>query len=203
MHRTITTILSALSLSASCLAGEGSLTVSEIFCSMPDSIMPYMHPSQRKELIDIKRIEPDSIASCNTTLGIVSLTRLSDDILTLKLSDNSRIEIGRLDDDHFLFITTYGAPLQESRCTVYNKDWSDKRTLNLEEFDIPTPTDSTETIEEIVSNAEFILVSATITDNPQELCIRYNIPLMYSDDKQTYEKHRLQRNVKWNGKTFN
>ena len=62
-------------------------TVTDMFIDMPDSIIPYIDSKQRKELVELKQMEPDSSATIGNNLGKIKLTRLSDSILTLQLSE--------------------------------------------------------------------------------------------------------------------
>ena len=205
IRKNIVILFSFIIFSANCHANSGSLSVAELFCSMPDSILPYMNAAQRKELIDMKEIEPDNDAHINTALGEVYITRLSTDLLTLKLSDNSSLEIGKLDSTNILLIKTYGAPLQESKCTIYNNLWQKKENIvfstdNLPEF---SDTEKKDSLDDIISNAEFIIISVSFTDSPQELKIKFNIPLSYSEDNNKTIYSILQTNVKWANKRFN
>lgn len=205
MRKTIITLIFILLFSTNGMAENGGTTLSEFFLNMPDSMMPYLPMSQRKELVDIKNMEPDSIATVSTALGEVRMTRLTDNVLTLQLSENSRIEIGRMDGSRFLCINTYGAPLQESKCRIYGSDWKELETVDFSATDLPKPTDKEEADqqEELLSNAEFTLVSVTMTDTPRELNVKYDIPLTYKDDNNDTTEQYLQRNIKWKGGSFN
>ena len=205
MHKHIITLISLLILSANCHADNCSVSVAELFCSMPDSILPYMSATQRKELVDMKKIEPDSASHINTTLGEVCITRLSADLLTLKLSDNSSLEIGILDSTNVLLIKSYGAPLQESKCTIYNNQWQKKEEVCFSTDNLPKPSDSekSDTLSELIDNAEFLLISVAFTDCPQELNIKFNIPLSYREDDDKATPSLLQTNVKWEDGKFN
>ena len=109
------------------------LTVAELFISMPDSVLPYISQQQRKEIVELKKMEPDSIASYNTPLGEVRMTRMTDEILTLQLSEHNVMELGILSPDTIMLIKTYGAPTQESTCYTYTTDWKLVNT-SLNEF---------------------------------------------------------------------
>jgi len=205
MRKSLFIIMITLLSSVNCLAEEGSsLAVSELFYNMPDSILPYMPQNLRKDLVSLKNMEPDSTATVETSIGNVKMTRLTNDILTLQLSDNSSLEIGRLDNDNILLINTYCAPLPESKCCIYNNEWSKKRTVNFSIEDLPMPQgeEDKEKISKIISEADFILISATITENPREITLQYNVPFSYKDDNNEAIKHFLQRNVKWNKGTL-
>ena len=56
---------------------------------------------------------------------------------------------------------------------------------------------------EMMRLLEFSLISASIATIPDELIIKLNTPLVTTEEKKKFDTITLQRNVKWNGKTFN
>jgi hypothetical protein len=56
---------------------------------------------------------------------------------------------------------------------------------------------------EMMRLLEFSLISASIATIPDELIIKLNTPLVTTEEKKKFDAITLQRNVKWNGKTFN
>ena len=179
-------------------------TVSDMFMDMPDSITPYINDNQRKELIELKKMEPDSIATINSTFGKVKLTRLSDSVLTIQLSDYNILELGKLDNNMFVFIKTYGAPLQESVCYIVDKTWKKVGVVDFSDIDFTQKSDSVseQVQKDILQLLEFPLVSASIADTPDELILKLNTPLATTEEKKKFDELKLQRSVKWTGKTF-
>ena len=167
--------------------------IAEKFINMPDTILPYLFTQERKDLIELKKMEPDSTASVNAPLGKIEMIRLTDNILSLRLSEHNSLEMGMISPDTLYVIKTYGAPLQESVCTLYNNIWKKIRTFDFANTDFK---DCSELI-------EFPLVSATIGNTPYELMLQLNIPLLTQEDKEKSKSKTMQRNVKWNGQTFN
>jgi hypothetical protein len=180
-------------------------TVTDMFIDMPDSIIPYIDSKQRKELVELKQMEPDSTATIGNNLGKIKLTRLSDSILTLKLSECNTIELGKLEDNKFVFIKTYGAPLQESLCCIIDNKWRKNKMVDFSDINFIQESDSIPELEqrEMMRLLEFSLISASIATIPDELIIKLNTPLVTTEEKKKFDAITLQRNVKWNGKTFN
>ena len=179
--------------------------VTDMFIDMPDSIIPYIDSKQRKELVELKQMEPDSTATIGNNLGKIKLTRLSDSILTLQLSECNTIELGKLEDNKFVFIKTYGAPLQESLCCIIDNKWRKIKMVDFSDINFIQESDSIPELEqrEMMRLLEFSLISASIATIPDELIIKLNTPLVTTEEKKKFDAIILQRNVKWNGKTFN
>lgn len=179
-------------------------TVSDMFIYMPDSIIPYTNNSQRRELIELKKMEPDSIATTNSTFGKIKLTRLSDYILTLYLSDHNKLELGKLDDNKFVYIKTYGAPIQESICYIIDKTWNKVEVVDFSDIDFFNKSDSISEQEQkdLLDLLEFPLISASIADTPDVMILELNTALATTEEQKRIGALNLQRNVKWNGKTF-
>lgn len=168
-------------------------SISEDFIRMPDEILPYLPETQRKELVELKKMEPDTIASINSAFGKVELTRLTDDILSINLSEHNILEVGRISNDTILVIKTYGAPLQESVCSLYNNVWEHIKTFDLSKVKF-------EGFDDII---EFPLVSASMTSSPKELLLKLNVPIITKEEKELIKPEVVQRNVKWTDATFN
>lgn len=168
-------------------------TASETFVNMPDTILPYLVTQQRKDLVELKKMEPDSTATINSGLGNIKLTRLTDSILSLRLSEHNSFELGIISPDTLYIIKTYGAPLQESVCTLYSGTWQKLRTFDFADT----------VFEDFEDTCEFSLVSATIGSSPCELILQLNVPLLTQEDKEKINGKTVQKYIKWNGKTFN
>ncbi|MBR4276460.1 MAG: DUF3256 family protein [Prevotella sp.] len=168
-------------------------SVSETFVNMPDTILPYLAIQQRKDLVELKRMEPDSTAIINSGLGKIELTRLTDSIISLCLSEHNSFELGIISPDTLYIIKTYGAPLQESVCTLYSGTWQKLRTFDFADT----------VFEDFEDTCEFSLVSATIGSSPSELILQLNVPLLTQEDKEKTNGKTMQKYTKWNGKMFN
>ena len=176
-----------------------------MFIDMPDSIIPYINYNQRKEIIELKKMEPDSVATIGNGFGKIKLSKLSDSMLTLQLSEYNTIELGKLEDNKFVFIKTYGAPLQESKCYIIDNTWNTNSVVDFSTIDFTNKTDSIseQDQKEMLKSLEFPLISASIGETPEELILKLNTPLVYTEEKKKFDTLTLQRNVKWDGNTFN
>ena len=109
-----------------------TLKMRDVFRQMPDSLMPYLSQNDRLDFIDF--IDSDMKAEISNRLGGTSeLTALTDDSLSIRMSNALRIDMLLLDLDvpvdtlrqvvvfveTFLTDSVYG----QSVCTAYSVDW--------------------------------------------------------------------------------
>ena len=117
------------------IAGQASaqdLKIRDVFKQMPDSLMPYLTTNNRLDFIDF--IDSDMKAEvANMTGGVSEMTALTDDSLSIRMSDGLRVDMLLLDLDEpldsirqvvifvetFLVDSIYG----ESACKTYTTDW--------------------------------------------------------------------------------
>ena len=117
------------------IAGQASaqdLKIRDVFKQMPDSLMPYLTTNNRLDFIDF--IDSDMKAEvANMTGGVSEMTALTDDSLSIRMSDGLRVDMLLLDLDEpldsirqvvifvetFLVDSIYG----ESVCKTYTTDW--------------------------------------------------------------------------------
>jgi len=117
------------------IAGQASaqdLKIRDVFKQMPDSLMPYLTTNNRLDFIDF--IDSDMKAEvANMTGGVSEMTALTDDSLSIRMSDALRVDMLLLDLDEpldsirqvvifvetFLVDSIYG----ESACKTYTTDW--------------------------------------------------------------------------------
>jgi hypothetical protein len=117
------------------IAGQASaqdLKIRDVFKQMPDSLMPYLTTNNRLDFIDF--IDSDMKAEvANMTGGVSEMTALTDDSLSIRMSDALRVDMLLLDLDEpldsirqvvifvetFLVDSIYG----ESVCKTYTTDW--------------------------------------------------------------------------------
>ena len=113
-------------------ASAQSVTLRDVFRQMPDSLMPYLTQNNRLDFIDF--IDSDMKAEVTNMMGGVSeMTALTDDSLSIRMSDALRVDMLLLDLDvpvdtirqvvvfveTFLTDSIYG----ESVSKIYSVDW--------------------------------------------------------------------------------
>ena len=85
---------------------------------MPDSLMPYLTGNNRLDFIDFMDSNMKASVS-NQTGGNSEMTALTDDSLSIRMSDALRVDMMLMIVETFLTDTIYG----ESVCKIYTVDW--------------------------------------------------------------------------------
>ena len=113
-------------------ASAQNLKMRDVFKQMPDSLMPYLTANNRLDFIDFMDSNMKAEVT-NMTGGTSEMTALTDDSLSIRMSDALRVDMllldldGPVDSIHqvvvfietFLMDSLYG----ESVCKTYTTDW--------------------------------------------------------------------------------
>ena len=113
-------------------ASAQDLKIRDVFKQMPDSLMPYLTGNNRLDFIDFMDSNMKASVS-NQTGGNSEMTALTDDSLSIHMSDALRVDMMLMNLDEpvdsirqvivfvetFLTDTIYG----ESVCKIYTVDW--------------------------------------------------------------------------------
>lgn len=91
MNRKIHLIILSISI-LFCNQLTGQTKMSDVFASMPDSIIPYLTKNNRLDCIDFINSNMEAVVT-NSLGGKCQLIMLTDDSLSLKLSDVSSMEL--------------------------------------------------------------------------------------------------------------
>jgi len=117
------------------ISGQASaqdLKISDVFKQMPDSLMPYLTTNNRLDFIDF--MESDMKAEvANMTGGVSEMTALTDDSLSIRMSEALRVDMMLMNLDEpidsihrvIVFIETFltDSIYGESVCKTYSVDW--------------------------------------------------------------------------------
>ncbi len=107
-------------------------SLKEVFKQMPDSLMPYLTQNNRLDFIDFMDSNMKAEVS-NLTGGTSEMTALTDDSLSIRMSDALRVDMLLLNLDEpvdsirqvIVFVETFLADsiYGESVCKTYSVDW--------------------------------------------------------------------------------
>ena len=107
-------------------------SLKEVFKQMPDSLMPYLTQNNRLDFIDFMDSNMKAEVS-NLTGGTSEMTALTDDSLSIRMSEALRVDMLLLDLDEpvdsirqvIVFVETFLADsvYGESVCKTYSVDW--------------------------------------------------------------------------------
>ena len=125
-------ILTTLFVSMMGQASAQDLKIRDVFKQMPDSLMPYLTANNRLDFIDFMDSHMKAEVD-NMTGGRSEMTALTDDSLSIRMSDALRVDMMLLNLDEpmdtirqvivfnetFLVDSVYG----ESVCKAYTVDW--------------------------------------------------------------------------------
>ena len=102
------------------------IKMSEALKSMPDSLIPYLTENNRLDLVDFREAGMHAQVS-NAFDGISSLTQLTADYASLRLSEASQVDLWLLTTTSgrpmLCVVSTYGKDIRESRLSFYTTDW--------------------------------------------------------------------------------
>lgn len=181
-----------------------SKNVSEMFLEMPDTMLPYISYDQRVDLVNMKRIDMQTPATVKSVFrSDVSLTMLEDDRLTVgdSLFQYSLIRLmGTEGDSLFCVLCTITSIHTTTTCHIYDSNWNLVKKIDLDDM-ISHFSNYTEEEAEKLKQIEFPIIEVAIDSDVSILYITVSDPLPYSDEKDK-SNVVLQRNVKWDGKSF-
>lgn len=201
----------ALALSIGATLGiEAQITATEAFTSAPRKVMPMLDQTTRLDMVDYFN-NGMSTSSTNLLNGRSRITALSDNQLTVELSDASTCDMIVLQGEESQFIaviTTVATPAPDSRMSVYSSDW--KRDITASVFTKPTLTDwltpeGKKNRAEVESLVPFLLISYTYKPETATLTLTNNVKEFLGnelyDTIATYIRPSLT--YQFNGKRFN
>lgn len=184
-------------------------TVSDVFLSVPDSIMPYMNKAQRIELLKIKSLDPTEPAVGHTVFQTeVKLYACTDEMICIEILDGITMEIGRLfngSDSVFCVLKTVCTPEKSTVAYIIDSNWCKQSVIT---FDYTAMLHKPDAISEaeyevLLKLIEFPLVEAHFAeDTPTMLHLALNVPLLSNEEKERLKQIILQTNLNWNGKSF-
>lgn len=199
----------ALSIGAT-LGIEAQITATEAFTSAPRKVMPMLDQTTRLDMVDYFN-NGMSTSSTNLLNGRSRITALSDNQLTVELSDASTCDMIVLQGERnqlIAVITTVATPAPDSRMSVYSSDW--KRDITASVFTKPTLTDwltpeGKKNRAEVESLVPFLLISYTYNPETATLTLTNNVKEFLGnelyDTIATYIRPSLT--YQFNGKRFN
>jgi hypothetical protein len=130
--------------------GINAQTMESVFAEMPDEYIHQLDDAWRKDLITLYKEGKDATLQ-NLINGTSSLTKLTDDYLSLTVSERSKVEMKLLplvnDTKLICMITTVYGPAPDSRVRFFTSEWKP-----LDSTDLLTPVGKEWFIEEGVDN---------------------------------------------------
>lgn len=187
----------------------GAKSLSDLWVSMPDSLLPAISKSQRIEFVDLKNLGVK--AEVDNLLGeICHMDSLSANYLKVTTSESSTLEMRLLpfhtDDSLLCVIRTFSAPEKESELRFYDQEWNG---LELNSF-LPSnaldeslywkakpDTMSVERLSELQRMIEPKMFSFAWAEGGRVLVMQLSLPLLSKDEKSQVNALLVQRKFKW------
>lgn len=188
-----------------------SKSMTELWQSIPDSIIPYIERSQRQEMTDF--IAMGANAKVRHALqGESKMDTITSDYIHLTLNESMQMELKRLPheggDSILCLVKTWGGPCQESEVYFYSQDWQLLAITNplaryRENPLLSRPdTMSAEKFEELSHKVGFVLAAASLSPTDNSLSVYQSVPLLSAEDNQKIKTMLTPVSLKWNGQGF-
>lgn len=180
-----------LSLVGCCGLQAQNVLAGEVFCQMPDSIVPYLTENNRLDFIDFLDSKMKAEVH-NTFEGKSEMTVLTDDYLSVRLNVASQLDMRLLNVAEAVdscrkivcLVRTYGTDVRESTISFYSARW---RPLAAVDYLPALPPMFTAVVGE---------QEATLTVTPVR---KLDFPA--SEEQQELQEVSIM--LKWDGKRFN
>lgn len=189
------------------MAASAQTTASSAFTSAPADVFPLLDKNTRLDMVDYYNSGLKT-PSANRLEGRSSITSLSPESLTVKLSDSSSAQVALLTagrDTVIAVVSTVATPGLDSTLKFYDTSW---RALPVAKyFTAPTWDDwvtSGHDISEVTSYAPFMLASYFIDPSAGTLTMTNNLSSFLDEDMYTQIAPALYPTLtyRWTGKKF-
>lgn len=197
---------------AAMMTDASAQSMAEILGHAPDTLFAYLDAKQRAELAEYSRVGMGGEVT-HQLQGASKLDTLTADYLHLTLSESSTIEIKKLPyrqaDSILCVVRTWKTPEEESMVSFYTKDWlpvrlaaadDTTRTFAIDRLPLTRPdTMSVADFDKTLANTDFILTSAHLAADDNNLRIQRSAPLAPAEDKQRLKAIFKTAVLRWDG----
>ena len=190
----------------------GAQTLREAWVAMPDSLLPYLDKSKRAQLLELNDDRMPAEAD-NKLQGTSRLDTLLQNFLQVSASESMVLQMkllpcqpaeGQEADSVLCMVQTLKGPCPESRVRLFSRSWEllsdtcyrDKKLL------VRPDTISVERFAELLESISLVVWKSELLPDADELVLTPSLPLLFVEEKEKMKPLLLQRNLKWNGKTF-
>lgn len=189
-------------------------SMKDFWITMPDSVVPYLSMAMRAELAECQGRNMRAEVK-NRLEGTTVLDTLTDDYLSVRLSESSEMQIKRLrtdGDSVFCVIRTYQGPVADSQMSLYTADWTPIDAKHL--FDgkcikcvrrmlVARPDAMSQSqFDSLAQMVDPLLVKLTLSADSDELIVTADTQMLKNDDKKTVAPILMKIKYKWNGEVF-
>ena len=190
----------------------GAQTLREAWVAMPDSLLPYLDKSKRAQLLELNDDRMPAEVD-NKLQGTSRLDTLLQNFLQVSASESMVLQMkllpcqsaeGQEADSVLCMVQTLKGPCPESRVRLFSRSWEllsdtcyrDKKLL------MRPDSISAERFAELLESISLVVWKSELLPDADELVLTPSLPLLFVEEKEKMKPLLLQRNLKWNGKTF-
>jgi hypothetical protein len=183
-------------------------SMSDVWLSMPDSIVGYLDKGKRMEFLDYLGMQSKSKVK-NSLEGNSAITSLTNNYIKMLLNESSILQIKLLptesNDSVICLIKTLKCPGAESEIYLYTQTWKKIKDLSfpLDSLMERPDTMSLDNFIRIKGLIDPIMVEANLSEVDNSLQLQLSMPDVSKEDKNEILSILQQRKLNWNGKTFN
>lgn len=198
----------SLIVSIACQTAWGQTTISEIWKSMPDSIIPILNANVRNEMVEAYNSKSTGPRK-NLLNGKSEVIKLYDNFMDIRLSKQSGVQLlllTRSDSTMVVCMNKYfGLPTKESELHFFSTDWTEisdyGKSLIEEQTEMTDDSIVKETAGEGETTFPPFMRYAMLSQNG-EISIYTTCKKMSSNDSAINDTTKLQKTFKWNGNSF-
>lgn len=185
-----------------CWLGVSAQSLREVWIEMPDSILPYLSKSQRTELADYVEMKAEP-AVLSTFGDSVRIERMTNNYLSLKANEVTRLEIKLLDNNTLALVQTWMAPAAESKLRLFNLQWQPKEAVVAYKVNIVKPDSmSDEDFADLKTLMSPRLKEYRLSADNNSLSVSWNYPLLSKKDVKRVTELLKPQVLNWTGKDF-
>lgn len=185
-----------------CWLGVSAQSLREVWIEMPDSILPYLSKSQRTELADYVEMKAEP-AVLSTFGDSVRIERMTNNYLSLKANEVTRLEIKLLDNNTLALVQTWMAPAAESKLSLFNLQWQPKEAVVAYKVNIVKPDSmSDEDFADLKTLMSPRLKEYRLSADNNSLSVSWNYPLLSKKDVKRVTELLKPQVLNWTGKDF-
>lgn len=205
-----------MALSCCMLAATAQVTIKDVLCNMPETIIPYIGEEQREEICKFTN-ETDTIKIKNELNGFTEVNLSGTDFALIKLNESATLQIKLLPMNDTVQIIcmakTMTTPISESNVKFYSTDWNPiNDSFGLPQFPkseslAATFTQRPDTMpenkyEELLGYFDPVTVYADISKKDNVITYSLGIPLASKAEKNELKAIIKPKSYKWAGLNF-
>lgn len=199
------TIVALLFVLSGSFSETSAKTVSDLWKTMPDTIIPFLDTNARAEVLAAYN---GSLNANNLLNGKTKIDSLYTDFMSVTLTEASSMQLcllkGQNGDSLLCVVHSYLVPEKESSVSFYDQHWRKLKDINLNKIHFFNKPDTmTEShYNHLLSLIDPYFVGVTLCRNEQTLVVTPSCFALSDEDRLQLKQIISQTRLKWDGITF-